>query len=244
MKVDSTTKLIKIRFLVWSSVWATLDVQLMNDLESGWNSVSFFLTLAAYAIIIMSSCELHQDTPCLSLNIRSRVCYVLRCCWTESFSGFDDIDEIKKLFPCLFGQPSAVLVPGDAGNAPQSLKVGVGLSGGQAPGGHNVISGIYGQNLFLLYIVRGNYLIHYFSNCLDLRVFCEHLTVGISMILVHGWSLVCLWKLFLDYLQDHCKGSTLYGFRGGPAGIMKCKYTVLNSEYIYPFRNQVSLNFC
>lgn len=42
-----------------------------------------------------------------------------------------------------------------------------------------------------------------------------------------------------DYLQDYCKGSTLYGFRGGPAGIMKCKYVVLTPEYIYPYRNQV-----
>lgn len=44
----------------------------------------------------------------------------------------------------------------------------------------------------------------------------------------------------LDYLQDRAKGSTLYGFRGGPAGIMKCKYVELTSEYIYPYRNQVS----
>uniref|UniRef100_A0A175YM97 Pyrophosphate--fructose 6-phosphate 1-phosphotransferase subunit beta n=1 Tax=Daucus carota subsp. sativus TaxID=79200 RepID=A0A175YM97_DAUCS len=41
-----------------------------------------------------------------------------------------------------------------------------------------------------------------------------------------------------DYLQEHCKGSTLYGFKGGPAGIMKCKYVTLTSEYIYPYRNQ------
>uniref|UniRef100_A0A5B7B5G2 Pyrophosphate--fructose 6-phosphate 1-phosphotransferase subunit beta n=1 Tax=Davidia involucrata TaxID=16924 RepID=A0A5B7B5G2_DAVIN len=95
-------------------------------------------------------------------------------------------DEIAKLFPCLFGQPSAVLVPGESAELGlgQNLKIGVVLSGGQAPGGHNVISGIF------------------------------------------------------DYLQDRCKGSTLYGFRGGPAGIMKCKYVVLTSEYIYPYRNQ------
>lgn len=42
-----------------------------------------------------------------------------------------------------------------------------------------------------------------------------------------------------DYLQDRAEGSTLYGFRGGPAGIMKCKYVELNAEYIYPYRNQV-----
>ena len=56
------------------------------------------------------------------------------------------VDEIAKLFPCLFGQPSAVLVPGDGKGllSGQNLKIGVVLSGGQAPGGHNVISGIYG----------------------------------------------------------------------------------------------------
>ncbi|OIW14013.1 hypothetical protein TanjilG_09364 [Lupinus angustifolius] len=92
-------------------------------------------------------------------------------------------DEIAKLFPHLFGQPSAALVPSDDSNAAlpdQKLKIGVVLSGGQAPGGHNVISGIF----------------------------------------------------------DRAKGSTLYGFRGGPAGIMKNKYVELTSDYIYPYRNQ------
>lgn len=43
----------------------------------------------------------------------------------------------------------------------------------------------------------------------------------------------------LDYLQERAKGSTFYGFKGGPAGIMKCKYVELNAEYIHPYRNQV-----
>ncbi|XVE87724.1 hypothetical protein DITRI_Ditri19aG0010900 [Diplodiscus trichospermus] len=95
-------------------------------------------------------------------------------------------DEIAKLFPNLFGQPPAMLVPNGADSirSDQKLKIGVVLSGGQAPGGHNVISGIF------------------------------------------------------DYLQDRAKGSILYGFRGGPAGIMKCKYVELTSDYIYPYRNQ------
>lgn len=95
-------------------------------------------------------------------------------------------DEIAKLFPHLFGQPSALLVPdgADSVRSDQKLKIGVVLSGGQAPGGHNVISGIF------------------------------------------------------DYLQDLAKGSILYGFRGGPAGIMKCKYVELTADYIYPYRNQ------
>ncbi|GMI93287.1 hypothetical protein like AT1G12000 [Hibiscus trionum] len=95
-------------------------------------------------------------------------------------------DEIAKLFPNLFGQPSAMLVPNGADSlrSDLKLKIGVVLSGGQAPGGHNVISGIF------------------------------------------------------DYLQDRAKGSILYGFKGGPAGIMKCKYIELTSDYIYPYRNQ------
>jgi len=47
----------------------------------------------------------------------------------------------------------------------------------------------------------------------------------------------------VDYLEDRAKGSVLYGFRGGPAGIMKCKYVELNADYIYPYRNQVKLWF-
>ncbi|CAI0428399.1 unnamed protein product [Linum tenue] len=96
-------------------------------------------------------------------------------------------DGIANLFPNLFGQPSTILVPTDGEHALDSgrkLKIGVVLSGGQAPGGHNVISGIF------------------------------------------------------DYLQAHAKGSTVYGFRGGPADIMKCKYVELTPDYIRPYRNQ------
>ncbi|CAL9106200.1 unnamed protein product [Musa acuminata var. zebrina] len=95
-------------------------------------------------------------------------------------------DEIAKLFPNLFGQPSANLVPtgSDPSDLAGGLRIGVVLSGGQAPGGHNVISGIF------------------------------------------------------DYLQERTNGSILYGFKGGPAGIMKCKYVELTPDFIYPYRNQ------
>ncbi|KAL9236958.1 hypothetical protein vseg_011562 [Gypsophila vaccaria] len=95
-------------------------------------------------------------------------------------------DEIAKLFPCVFGQPSSIMVPSESEglSSSQKLKIGVVLSGGQAPGGHNVISGIF------------------------------------------------------DYFQSRTKGSTIYGFRGGPAGIMKCKYVELTSDFVYPYRNQ------
>lgn len=66
----------------------------------------------------------------------------------------------------------------------QKLKLGVVLSGGQAPGGHNVIAGIF------------------------------------------------------DYLQTYAKGSVLYGFKGGPAGIMRNKVVEITADFLYPYRNQ------
>ncbi|KAJ1280964.1 hypothetical protein BS78_04G272500 [Paspalum vaginatum] len=86
-------------------------------------------------------------------------------------------DEIANLFPNLFGQPSTALVPAREAVEGKPLKVGVVLSGGQAPGGHNVICGIF------------------------------------------------------DFLQDRAKGSTMYGFKGGPAGVMKCKYVELSTDF-------------
>lgn len=101
-------------------------------------------------------------------------------------SSAGNSDEIAKLFPNLFGQPSAVLVPSDTSAVAsyQSLKIGVVLSGGQAPGGHNVIAGLF------------------------------------------------------DYLEERTKGSTLCGFRGGPAGIMNRKYVFLTPNFVHPYRNQ------
>ncbi|CAN4109906.1 unnamed protein product [Withania somnifera] len=100
------------------------------------------------------------------------------------------VGEIAKLFPNLFGQTSVSLLPGHTSGAAlnHSLKIGVVLSGGQAPGGHNVISGIF------------------------------------------------------VYLQEKTKGSTLYRFRGGPAGIMNCKYLELTADFVYPYRNQGDFN--
>ncbi|MBI3946046.1 MAG: diphosphate--fructose-6-phosphate 1-phosphotransferase [Armatimonadetes bacterium] len=52
-----------------------------------------------------------------------------------------DREEIRRLFPNTYGQPAVTLVAGDGLQA-APLKVGVVLSGGQAPGGHNVIAGV------------------------------------------------------------------------------------------------------
>ena len=51
-------------------------------------------------------------------------------------------EEIKALFPNTYGMPVVEFAPGDVASTPV-FNVGIILSGGQAPGGHNVISGLY-----------------------------------------------------------------------------------------------------
>lgn len=54
-----------------------------------------------------------------------------------------DQAELKKLFSHTYGKPIASFTKGSSNVSPEKLKVAVILSGGQAPGGHNVIAGIY-----------------------------------------------------------------------------------------------------
>ena len=54
----------------------------------------------------------------------------------------DNQEEIKKLFPNTYGMPLIEFIPGEEANN-KKINIGVILSGGQAPGGHNVISGLF-----------------------------------------------------------------------------------------------------
>ena len=55
-----------------------------------------------------------------------------------------DQEEIKKLFPNTYGMPIVEFEPATEANT-KKMNVGIILSGGQAPGGHNVITGLYDQ---------------------------------------------------------------------------------------------------
>ena len=60
---------------------------------------------------------------------------------TQSVS---DQETVKKYFPNTYGMPVVRFVKGkNSTAAKKTIKIGVVLSGGQAPGGHNVIAGIY-----------------------------------------------------------------------------------------------------
>ncbi|KAL0206784.1 hypothetical protein P9112_012495 [Eukaryota sp. TZLM1-RC] len=91
---------------------------------------------------------------------------------------------IAKYFPHTINSKKVRIVSSDSPSMSPALRVGVVLSGGQAPGGHNCISGLF------------------------------------------------------DGLKAINPESTLYGFLGGPSGILEQKYIELTAEYIAPFRNQ------
>jgi pyrophosphate--fructose-6-phosphate 1-phosphotransferase len=99
---------------------------------------------------------------------------------TESVA---DQEEIKKLFPNTYGMPLITLEASDKKEEFPAINVGVILSGGQAPGGHNVISGIFDG---------------------------------------------------LKSLNKNCK---LYGFLGGPGGLVDHKYKELTADIIDEYRN-------
>ncbi len=93
-----------------------------------------------------------------------------------------DQAEIKELFPNTYGMPLITFESGEATEQPV-IGVGVILSGGQAPGGHNVISGIF------------------------------------------------------DGLKALNPANKLYGFIGGPSGLVDHEYIELTSEIIDEYRN-------
>jgi pyrophosphate--fructose-6-phosphate 1-phosphotransferase len=99
---------------------------------------------------------------------------------TESIA---DQAEIKELFPNTYGMPIITFEEGgDLLNLP-AVNVGVILSGGQAPGGHNVISGIF------------------------------------------------------DGIKKLNANSKLYGFLGGPGGLVDHSYLEITAGYLEGFRN-------
>uniref|UniRef100_UPI003216D45A diphosphate--fructose-6-phosphate 1-phosphotransferase n=1 Tax=uncultured Draconibacterium sp. TaxID=1573823 RepID=UPI003216D45A len=99
---------------------------------------------------------------------------------TESVA---DQKEIAELFPNTYGMPLITFEAGEVKKDRQPLNVGVILSGGQAPGGHNVISGIF------------------------------------------------------DGIKKLNPESKLYGFLGGPGGLVEHKYIELTAEIIDEYRN-------
>ena len=61
----------------------------------------------------------------------------------ETTTSAADQEKIAELFPNTYGEPEVTFEKGQNTSASKKQVVGVILSGGQAPGGHNVVSGLY-----------------------------------------------------------------------------------------------------
>ena len=94
-----------------------------------------------------------------------------------------DAEQIQELFANTYGKPVVTFKTTSTAEACEKRNIGVILSGGQAPGGHNVIAGLY------------------------------------------------------DALKQSNPESKLYGFLGGPSGIIEGKYIEFTDEIIDAYRN-------
>ena len=94
-----------------------------------------------------------------------------------------DQDKIKALFPNTYGKKEITFAKGQNTAPAKKQVVGVILSGGQAPGGHNVITGLY------------------------------------------------------DALKATNSDNVLYGFKGGPSGLLEDDYVIFDDAFIDQFRN-------
>ena len=92
-------------------------------------------------------------------------------------------EEIKALFKNTYGKPTVTFKSTSSLCSSEVKNVGVILSGGQAPGGHNVIAGLY------------------------------------------------------DALKNANPSNKLYGFLGGPSGIIDGKYVEFTDSFIDDYRN-------
>ncbi|MCH9609555.1 MAG: Pyrophosphate--fructose 6-phosphate 1-phosphotransferase [Chlamydiales bacterium] len=82
--------------------------------------------------------QFNPELPNLLKGIKT-----LKLCEGESTSSRGDCEEIHTFFPKTFGQPSYTFELGTTPHPSEPLHVGVVLSGGQAPGGHNVITALF-----------------------------------------------------------------------------------------------------
>ena len=108
---------------------------------------------------------------------------LVHCTRGSNLAAFADADKNAELFPSTSNMPDLKFSAGDGKKLDTPLHVGVILSGGQAPGGHNVIAGLY------------------------------------------------------DGLKSLNPASRLFGFLGGPSGLVDNKYVEITDSFMDAYRN-------
>ena len=84
----------------------------------------------------------YEYTPKLPGMLRNGIADISVCAG-EPTASVADQEKIKALFPNTYGKNEITFVKGANTSENKKQVVGVILSGGQAPGGHNVICGLY-----------------------------------------------------------------------------------------------------
>ena len=107
----------------------------------------------------------------------------VKCIEGEKLQAFADVEKINALFPTTSNMPVLKFEKADSPAQANAINVGVILSGGQAPGGHNVIAGLY------------------------------------------------------DGIKSLNKNSKLYGFKGGPGGLVDNQYVEITDDFMNAYRN-------
>lgn len=124
----------------------------------------------------------YEYSPKLPTVLRGEIGTVVPT-YGQPTDAASDQEALKALFPNTYGLPKVSFGKGTNKDVAKKVNVGVILSGGQAPGGHNVICGLY------------------------------------------------------DALKKANPENQLYGFLGGPSGILEDKYMVMTDELIDQYRN-------
>lgn len=124
----------------------------------------------------------YEYSPKLPTVLRGEIGTVVPT-YGQPTNAASDQEALKALFPNTYGLPKVSFGKGTNKDVAKKFNVGVILSGGQAPGGHNVICGLY------------------------------------------------------DALKKANPENQLYGFLGGPSGILEDKYMVMTDELIDQYRN-------
>lgn len=86
--------------------------------------------------------ERYKYAPKLPSSLKAPVGTVT-CDFGDATEAAADGPDVKGMFPITYGQPIARFTTGTNASGGSRRTVGVILSGGQAPGGHNVICGLY-----------------------------------------------------------------------------------------------------
>ncbi len=107
----------------------------------------------------------------------------VKCIEGEKLQAFADAEKIAALFPSTSNMPVLSFEKADSKGDSKPIHVGVILSGGQAPGGHNVIAGLY------------------------------------------------------DGIKSLNAESRLYGFKGGPGGLVDNNYVEITDDFMNSYRN-------